>query len=99
MLQRLNDKAIRELPPIEPGLGEYSPDFRPHAATDSALKDSSLALGVEISSKWISTGEIPETLFEPCDAIWIAFGRPHRSMSKTLLAIRHAREALHGRSF
>ena len=73
-------------------LGEYSPTFRPHTATTGALRHSADALGVDVEATWLSTGTIPDDLFRDFDAIWVAPGSPYRNVSRTLAAIRHARE-------
>jgi len=73
-------------------LGEYSPEFPPHPATNSALEHSFAALGVEVQVNWISTDLVAQDLFESHDAMWVAPGSPYKNMEKTLWAIRHARE-------
>ncbi|WKJ92245.1 CTP synthase [Methylomonas montana] len=73
-------------------LGEYTPTFPPHAATNAAIEHSKAALGENIVSDWISTAEITPALFDRYSGIWIAPGSPYKNMDKTLAAIRHARE-------
>jgi CTP synthase (UTP-ammonia lyase) len=73
-------------------LGEYEPTFPPHLATTSALMHSADALGVEVAATWLSTAKIADDLFCDFDAIWVAPGSPYKSMSRTLAAIRYARE-------
>lgn len=73
-------------------LGEYSPDFRPHASTNSAITHSASQLDLEVTADWISTDDISGTLFEAYSGIWVAPGSPYRNMDKTLDAIRYARE-------
>jgi CTP synthase (UTP-ammonia lyase) len=73
-------------------LGEYMPTFPPHVATTVALKHSSDALGVDIAATWLSTATISDDLFDNFDAIWVAPGSPYKSLTRTLAAIRHARE-------
>ena len=73
-------------------LAEFTPTFPPHVATTEALKHSCAALGVEITATWLSTADIPDTLFDEFDGIWVAPGSPYKSMARTLAAIRHARE-------
>lgn len=73
-------------------LAEYTPTFPPYVATTEALKHSSAALGAEVAATWLSTAEIPDTLFDDFDGIWVAPGSPYKSMERTLVAIRYAWE-------
>jgi len=73
-------------------LGEYTPTFPPHTATNAAIKHSQNLLNTDITAIWVSTEEIDDTLFEQFAGIWIAPGSPYKNMEKTLWAIRYARE-------
>jgi len=73
-------------------LGEYSPDFKPHPATNAAIAHSAARLNANVSADWISTNDISNSLFEKYSAIWVAPGSPYRNMDKTLWAIQYARE-------
>lgn len=73
-------------------LGEYTPTFPPHLATNAAIEHAKTALGLEINADWISTEDIDQTLFERYAGIWVAPGSPYKNMDKTLAAIRYARE-------
>lgn len=73
-------------------LGEYSPDFPPHPATDNALAHSFQLLGVEPEVQWVSTDDVSNQLFNSHQAIWVAPGSPYKNLAKTLGAIRYARE-------
>ncbi len=73
-------------------LGEYTPNFSPHAATNAAIEHTKAALGLDVNADWVSTADINSSLFERYDGIWIAPGSPYKDMDKTLEAIRHARE-------
>ncbi len=73
-------------------LGEYTPTFPSHTATNAAIEHSRNILGVDISTKWVSTADIDQKLFERYSGIWVAPGSPYKNMDKTLWAIRHARE-------
>lgn len=73
-------------------IGEYSPDYRPHASTNSAITHSAAQLDLQVNADWISTDDIGDTLFETHSGIWVAPGSPYRNLGKTLDAIRHARE-------
>ena len=73
-------------------LGERVATNETHAATDAAIRHSSDALGVSTEAQWVRTSLIDDTLFARYDAIWVAPGSPYEDMSRTLDAIRHARE-------
>jgi len=73
-------------------LGEYTPAFPPHAATDAAIDHSRRRLGAEISAQWLSTAAIGPDLLDRYTGIWVAPGSPYRDMAKTLWAVRRARE-------
>jgi CTP synthase (UTP-ammonia lyase) len=73
-------------------LGEYSPSFEPHAATNAAIAHSNEALGTAVGTQWVSTEHIDDTLFRRYQGIWVAPGSPYKSLNKTLRAIRYARE-------
>lgn len=73
-------------------LGEYTPSFPPHPATDAAIEHSRQLLAMEVTATWVSTNDIDPALFEHYSGIWVAPGSPYKSMEKTLWAIRHARE-------
>jgi hypothetical protein len=44
-------------------LGEFTPTFTPHVATNHAIEHSIKALGLSISASWVSTGDIDEGFF------------------------------------
>ena len=73
-------------------LGEYSPTFEPHAATDAAIAHSSSQLSLSVESSWITTANIDTSLLKTLSGIWVAPGSPYKNMDKTLAAIRYARE-------
>ncbi|CAD6879266.1 hypothetical protein [Methylomonas albis] len=73
-------------------LGEYTPTFPPHLATNAAIEHVKAASGLDINADWISTEDIDQTLFERYAGIWVAPGSPYRNLDKTLAAIRYARE-------
>lgn len=78
--------------PLVAILGERSPTFKPHAATDSAIAHSCQQLSLSVNSKWVSTEDISCSLLETVSGIWVAPGSPYKNMDKTLAAIRYARE-------
>jgi len=73
-------------------LGEYSPTFPPHAATDAAIQHSRAFLGAELEAVWVGTDSIGADLFQRFSAIWVAPGSPYRNLEQTLWAIRQARK-------
>jgi CTP synthase (UTP-ammonia lyase) len=73
-------------------LGEYTPTFPPHAATDTAIRHSCAHLGADVHAEWVSTSAIDDTLFERYSGILVAPGSPYKDMERTLGAIRYARE-------
>ena len=78
--------------PLVAILGEYSPTFKPHTATDAAFAHSCQQLSLSVDSKWVSTENISRSLLETVFGIWVAPGSPYKNMNKTLEAIRYARE-------
>ena len=73
-------------------VGEYDPSFEPHVQTDAAIAHSASAVNIDVQSEWISTADIHLTRLTDFDALWFAPGSPYRSLSRTLEAIRFARE-------
>jgi CTP synthase (UTP-ammonia lyase) len=73
-------------------IGEFSPTFPPHLATQAALAHASTALGVAVEGRWLSTEALDEEMVEHHSALWIAPGSPYKNLGRTLRAIRHARE-------
>ena len=73
-------------------LGEFTPTFAPHAATNAAIEHSCAAYGLDIQRDWVSTAAIDERLFARYQGIWIAPGSPYQDLDRTLWAIRCARE-------
>ena len=73
-------------------LGEFDAAFRPHAATNDAIRHSCDSSGIDIRSQWISTAGVTPKALSECDGVWIAPGSPYKSMDRTLEAIRYARE-------
>jgi len=73
-------------------LGEFTPTFKPHAATNAAIEHSCGVLGVAVEGVWIPTQDIELSLFTRFSGIWVTPGAPYKNMGKTLWAIQHARE-------
>lgn len=76
-------------------VGDFDPEFEPHAATEAALGHSAAALGLEVSARWQATEPLAEGDAGgqlAADGVWIAPGSPYRSLDGALRAIRFARE-------
>lgn len=73
-------------------IGEYAPDFLPHAATNAAIVHSSDLMGIQLNCEWISSADIDASFLCQFHGLWIAPGSPYKDMSRTLGAIRFARE-------
>ncbi|OQW61847.1 MAG: CTP synthase [Proteobacteria bacterium HN_bin10] len=73
-------------------IAEYDPSFEPHTHTDAAIAHSASVLNLDVQSEWISTAEADLTTLSAFNALWVAPGSPYRNLSRTLDAIRFARE-------
>ena len=73
-------------------LGEFTPTFKPHIATNAAIEHSRNMLGISVEGVWVSTQDIDPSLFSRFSGIWVAPGSPYKNMDKTLWAIQYARE-------
>jgi CTP synthase (UTP-ammonia lyase) len=73
-------------------LGEHTPSYPPHAATDAAFEHSRRLLGADLEAVWVSTDDIGPELFQRFSAIWVAPGSPYKNLEQTLWAIRQARK-------
>lgn len=73
-------------------LGEFTPTFKPHIATNAAIEHSRNMLGISVEGVWVSTQDIELSLFSRFSGIWVAPGSPYKNMDKTLWAIQYARE-------
>jgi hypothetical protein len=66
-------------PPQIAILGEFDPEFRPHAATNAAILHSSQHLRADVRGVWLSTQDIHLDLLQEYDAgIWVAPGSPYK---------------------
>jgi CTP synthase (UTP-ammonia lyase) len=75
-------------------LGEYNPDSETHRATDAAIRHSLVALNADLAASWISTAAITEVDIPQAHGLWVAPGSPYKDLSRTIQAIRLARENL-----
>lgn len=77
-------------------IGDFDPEFPPHAATNSALRHSAAALGASVEVRWHATDALVDCDLAKVlshDALWCAPGSPYKSLDGALRAIRFAREA------
>jgi CTP synthase (UTP-ammonia lyase) len=72
-------------------LGEFTPTFKPHVATNAAIKHTCAALDLRVEGEWVSTQHIGHSLFSRYAGIWVAPGSPYKNLERTLWAIEHAR--------
>jgi CTP synthase (UTP-ammonia lyase) len=83
--------------PVSVGvIGDFDPEFPPHAATNAALAHSGAVLGVEVEVRWLDTAPLEDIDLDELaehDALWCAPGSPYRSLDGALRAIRFARES------
>lgn len=73
-------------------LGEFTPSFEPHVATNAAIAHSLRELDIEVEAEWVATDQIDAFLFLRFGGLWVAPGSPYRDMQKALWAIQRARE-------
>ncbi len=73
-------------------IAEYDPSFEPHVQTDAAIAHAASALRLDVQSEWLSTVDARISTLTDFDAIWFAPGSPYRNLSRTLDALRFARE-------
>lgn len=76
-------------------IGDYNDNFRPHKATNNAIKHSVNKYNIQLLSDWISTDNIDQNFEDIClnyNGFWIAPGSPYKSMKSALRIIKFARE-------
>lgn len=73
-------------------IAEYDSEFEPHVQTDAAIAHSASALKIDVQPEWLSTADDRVTDLSTYDALWFAPGSPYLNLSRTLDAIRYARE-------
>jgi CTP synthase (UTP-ammonia lyase) len=92
-------KSNNNLLPRVALVGDYSPDVPAHRAIPRALELAGVAIGREVSWRWLHTTAIqaaPRELAD-CAAVWVVPASPYANMAGVLAAIRWARET--GRPF
>jgi CTP synthase (UTP-ammonia lyase) len=77
-------------------IGDFSPHYQTHPATNEALHHAAQALGITVETVWLPTpsldNEMSQTALRQFDALWCAPASPYQSMHGALRAIRFARE-------
>jgi CTP synthase (UTP-ammonia lyase) len=75
-------------------VGDYTPEFESHPATNESIRIAASSLGLEATAEWVPTTEISEARLRGFDAMWAAAGAPYKSFRGMLEAIRFARERM-----
>jgi len=76
-------------------IGDYNENFRPHKATNEAIKHSIEKYNLQLDFEWISTDTVDndfEKIISTYNGFWIAPGSPYKSMAGALRIIRYTRE-------
>lgn len=74
-------------------IGEFSPDYEPHIATNSAIGHALKKMGVDIGHEWVASNAVTSETFTDYQGFWIAPGSPYKNMENVLTVIKHARES------
>ena len=76
-------------------IGDFNKDFRPHVATNEAIRHSIEKYEITLQYDWITTDTIEKDFTEivsEYNGFWIAPGSPYKSMTGALKVIKYARE-------
>lgn len=73
-------------------IGEFSPEYAPHIATNDAIEHSLKKAGANIGHEWVASSDITPDTFASYQGFWIAPGSPYKNMENVLAVIKHARE-------
>lgn len=71
-------------------IGDYRPEFAPHAATNASICDAGNNLGTMIEYDWLHTGQSHD--YGAFDGLWCSAGSPYDRFEEALEGIRFARE-------
>lgn len=76
-------------------VGDFNADFKPHPATNEALRDTANALDITLKLSWLPTRSLIERndSLQDFDGFLIAPGSPYESMKGALNAIEFGRTA------
>ena len=76
-------------------LGDFTPEFHTHHATNACLQHAAEALGLAVESQWLPTPSLlepnAEDVLAQYDALWASPGSPYKSMAGMLRGIEFAR--------
>ena len=76
-------------------IGDFTPEFPSHHATNNALQHAAAKLGLTMESEWIPTPSLvdanSEKKLESYDGLWASPGSPYKSMEGMLKGIEFAR--------
>jgi CTP synthase (UTP-ammonia lyase) len=76
-------------------IGDFTPEFRSHHATNDALQHAAAKLGFAVESQWLPTPSLAEPgaekTLESFDGLWASPGSPYKSMEGMLKGIEFAR--------
>jgi len=76
-------------------LGDFTPEFRSHHATNDALQHAAAKLNLTVQSEWLPTPSLVEPAakktLESFDGLWASPGSPYKSMDGMLKGIEFAR--------
>ena len=76
-------------------LGDFSPEYHSHLATNASLQHAAQAVGRCVESEWIPTPSLLEpgtdNTLARFDGLWISPGSPYKSMAGMLAGIERAR--------
>ena len=77
-------------------IGDFNQQFRPHTATNDALRHAASHLSAAVQPDWLPTPSLvgPDALerLVRFDGLWASPGSPYQSLEGALAAIRFARE-------
>ena len=76
-------------------LGDFTPEFASHHATNASLQHAAARLGAQVESQWLSTPSLLKSdahkALESCDGLWASPGSPYKSLEGMLKGIEFAR--------
>ena len=76
-------------------LGDFTPEFRSHHATNDSLQHAAAKLKLKVESEWLPTPSLLEAtapkMLESFDGLWASPGSPYKSMDGMLKGIEFAR--------
>ncbi len=83
--------------PVRIGIiGDFTESFRPHAATNDAIRHAAAHLSEAVETRWLPTPSLltpeGEKALQGCDGLWASPGSPYQSLDGAIAAIRFTRE-------